>query len=45
MTVWAELDLIVRRYSIGEAVAAGHYGKAQRLMRQYVDARLKAGLR
>jgi hypothetical protein len=38
MSVWAELDLIVRRYAIGEAVAFDHFGKAQRLMRQYVDA-------
>ena len=38
MTIWAELDLIVRRYAIGEAIAFDHYGKAQRLMWQYADA-------
>ena len=41
MSIWAELDLVVRRYSIGEAIAGGHYGKAQRLMRQYVDAQIR----
>ncbi len=36
--MWRALDLVVRRYAIGEAIAADHYGKAQRLTRQYVDA-------
>lgn len=36
--LWRALDLVVRRYAIGEAIAADHYGKAQRLTRQYVDA-------
>jgi len=38
VSIWAELDLVIRRYAIGEAVAFDHYGRAQRLMRQYVDA-------
>ena len=38
MTVWEELDLIVRRYTIGEAVAFGYFGIAQALIADYVDA-------
>lgn len=36
--LWAALDLIVRRYEIGELVAAGQHARAQIRIRQYVDA-------
>ena len=38
MSVWAALDLVVRRYAIGEAVAGGQFRWAALLTRRYVDA-------